>query len=187
MTVQDDFARGHGQGDDGEAGRSPVISDDVGASDGDRAPDGEGAGSGFGSEDDGPWEREAKLPPAPGFSPPDDVELLVRTSSSAASIVRVWVLRFGVWRTCRRCRASHRHHPEGVSCCRRASRSGRSAAKKRGRRWQRQRLRCWQTRRVTWRSFACWTPLRPMPIPWCSPPPAWHDLVACLYYSQHTP
>ena len=84
MTVQDDFAREDGQGDDGEAGRSPVVSDDGGASDGGGAPDGEGAGSGFGSEGDGPGEREAKLPPAPGFSAPDDVELLVRASTGAA-------------------------------------------------------------------------------------------------------
>ena len=86
MTVQDDFAREHGQGDDGEAGRSPVVSDEDDASDGVGAPGGEGAGSGFGSEDDGPREREAKLPPAPGFSAPDDVELLVRTSSGAVMV-----------------------------------------------------------------------------------------------------
>ena len=84
MTVQDDFAREDGQGDDGEAGRSPVVSDDDDASDGDGALGEEGAGLGFGSEGDGPGEREAKLPPAPGFSAPDDVELLVRTSTGAA-------------------------------------------------------------------------------------------------------
>ena len=84
MTVQDDFAHEDEQGDHGEPGRSPVVSDDDGASDGNGAPRGEVAGSGYGSEGDGPREREAKLPHAPGFSAPDDVELLVRASTRAA-------------------------------------------------------------------------------------------------------
>lgn len=100
MTVQDDFVREHGQGDDDddEAGRSPVVSDDddaAGASSGDDersggARGGQGAGPGSDDQGDRTAKRGAKLPPAPGFSAPDDVELLVRTSGGARFCCPRW-------------------------------------------------------------------------------------------------
>ena len=91
VTVQEDFMHQREQRADDEAGHSPVVSDDdvvAGASsDGDgrseEAPGGQGAGLWSGGKGDGNGEREVKLPPAPGFSAPNDVELLVRTFSGA--------------------------------------------------------------------------------------------------------
>jgi hypothetical protein len=94
ITVQDDFMREAGSGDDGERGQSPVVSSDAGAS----ASDEEGAGGVGGSEDLGPAPGGSSAgraeggggggpgrpPPAPGFSAPGDAELLVRARSVIA-------------------------------------------------------------------------------------------------------
>jgi len=89
ITVQDDFMREAGSGDDGERGQSPVVSSDAGASASDEegasedlgpAPGGSSAGRAEGGGGGGP----GRPPPAPGFSAPGDAELLVRARSVIA-------------------------------------------------------------------------------------------------------
>lgn len=63
-----------------EAGQSPVVSDDAGASGSeDDASEAARGSNGLGLEDRNGDEGGTRLPPAPGFSAPDDVELLVRS------------------------------------------------------------------------------------------------------------
>lgn len=71
--------RGEADGND-EAGQSPVVSDDAGASGSeDDASEADRGSNGLGLEDRDDDEGGMRLPPAPGFSAPDDVELLVRS------------------------------------------------------------------------------------------------------------